>query len=68
MIILGLKTVTATSAGIILISQPIFSLIWDYLFLSRLINSIEIIGIIIVIIAMIICVSSERYEQIKGSN
>ena len=68
MIILGLKTVTATSAGIILISQPIFSLIWDYLFLSRLMNSIEIIGIIVVIIAMIICVSSERYEQIKGSN
>ena len=68
MIILGLKTVTATSAGIILISQPIFSLIWDYLFLSRLMNSTEIIGIIIVIIAMIICVSSERHEQIKGSN
>ena len=68
MIILGLKTVTATSAGIILISQPIFSLIWDYLFLSRLTNTIEIIGIIVVIIAMIICVSSERYEQIKGSN
>ena len=68
MIILGLKTVTATSAGIILISQPIFSLIWDYLFLSRLTNTTEIIGIIIVIIAMIICVSSERYEQIKGSN
>jgi len=68
MIILGLKTVTATSAGIILISQPIFSLIWDYLFLSRLTNTIEIIGIIIVIIAMIICVSSERHEQIKGSN
>ena len=68
MIILGLKTVTATTAGIILISQPIFSLIWDYLFFSRLTNSIEIIGILVVIIAMIICVSSERHEQIKGSN
>ena len=31
MIILGLKTVTAITAGIILISQPIFSLLWDYL-------------------------------------
>jgi len=68
MIILGLKTVTATTAGIILISQPIFSLIWDYLFLSRLTNTIEIIGIMVVIIAMIICVSSERYEQIRGSS
>ncbi len=68
MIILGLKTVTATTAGIILISQPIFSLIWDYLFFSRVTNSIEIIGILVVIIAMIICVYSERHEQIKGSN
>ena len=68
MIILGLKTVTATTAGIMLISQPIFSLIWDYLFLSRITNAIEIIGIMVVIIAMIICVSSERYEQIRGSS
>jgi len=68
MIILGLKTVTATTAGIILISQPIFSLIWEYLIFSRMTNSIEIIGISLVIIAMIICVSSERYENNKGSN
>jgi len=68
MIILGLKTVTATTAGIMLISQPIFSLIWDYLFFSRITTSIEIIGISMVIIAMIICVSAERYEQIRDSN
>ncbi len=68
MIILGLKTVTATTAGIMLISQPIFSLIWDYLFFSRITTSIEIIGISMVIIAMIICVSTERYEQIRDSN
>jgi len=68
MIILGLKTVTATTAGIILISQPIFSLIWEYLIFSRMTNSIEIIGISLVIIAMIICVSSERSENNKGSN
>ena len=68
MIILGLKTVTATIAGIILISQPIFSLFWDYLFFSRHTTSIEIIGIAVVIIAMIICVSSESYDEIRGSN
>ena len=66
MIILGLKTVTAITAGIILISQPIFSLFWDYLFFSRHTTAIEIIGILLVIIAMIICVSSERYEKITG--
>ena len=68
MIILGLKTVTATTAGIILISQPIFSLFWDYLFFYRYSTSIEIIGIAVVIIAMIICVSSESYGEIRGSN
>ncbi len=68
MIILGLRTITATTAGIILISQPIFSLVWEYLIFSRVTNSVEIIGISIVIIAMIICVSSERYEQIRGLN
>ena len=68
MIILGLKTITATTAGIILISQPIFSLVWEYLIFSRATNSIEIIGISIVVIAMITCVSSERSEQIGASN
>ena len=68
MIILGLKTVTATTAGIILISQPIFSLVWEYLIFSRVINSIEIIGISIVVLAMITCVSSERSDQIGDSN
>ena len=68
MIILGLKTVTATTAGIILISQPIFSLFWDYLFFSRITTNIEIIGISLVIIAMIICISSERYTSIRDSN
>ena len=65
MIILGLKTVTATTAGIILISQPIFSLIWEYLIFSRVTNSTEIIGISVVIIAMIVCVSSEKISQNK---
>ena len=68
MIILGLKTVTATTTGIILISQPIFSLTWDYLFFSRVTSNIEIIGIFMVIVAMIICVSAERYEQNRNSN
>ena len=68
MIILGLKTITATTAGIILISQPIFSLVWEYLIFSRVINSIEIIGISIVVLAMITCVSSERSDQIGDSN
>ena len=68
MIILGLKTITATTAGIILISQPIFSLVWEYLIFSRVINSIEIIGISIVVVAMITCVSSERSEKIGDSN
>ena len=65
MIILGLKTVTATTAGIILISQPIFSLIWEYLIFSRVTNSTEIIGISVVIVAMIVCVSSEKILQSK---
>ena len=65
MIILGLKTVTATTAGIILISQPIFSLIWEYLIFSRVTNSREIIGISVVIVAMIVCVSSEKILQNK---
>ena len=65
MIILGLKSVTATTAGIILISQPIFSLIWEYLIFSRVTNSTEIIGISIVIVAMIVCVSSEKNLQSK---
>ena len=65
MIILGLKTITATTAGIILISQPIFSLIWEYLIFSRVTNSTEIIGISVVIIAMIVCVSSEKDLQNK---
>ena len=65
MIILGLKTVTATTAGIILISQPIFSLIWEYLIFSRVTNSREIIGISVVIVAMIVCVSSEKILQSK---
>ena len=68
MIILGLKTITATTAGIILISQPIFSLVWEYLIFSRVINSIEIIGISIVVLAMITCVSSERSDKIGDSN
>ena len=67
MIILGLKTITATTAGIILISQPIFSLIWDYLFFSRATNMIEIIGISVVLIAMIVCITSERYLKNKDS-
>tara|TARA_B100001094_G_scaffold256240_1_gene255378 strand:- start:101 stop:427 length:327 start_codon:yes stop_codon:yes gene_type:complete len=65
MIILGLKAITATTAGIILISQPIFSLIWEYLIFSRVTNSTEIIGISIVIVAMIVCVSSEKVLQSK---
>ena len=65
MIILGLKTITATTAGIILISQPIFSLIWEYLIFSRVTNSTEIIGISIIIVAMIVCVSSEKNLQNK---
>jgi drug/metabolite transporter (DMT)-like permease len=65
MIILGLKTITATTAGIILISQPIFSLIWEYLIFSRVTNSTEIIGISVVIIAMIVCVSSEKNSHNK---
>ena len=65
MIILGLKTITATTAGIILISQPIFSLIWEYLIFSRVTNSTEIIGISVVIVAMIVCVSSEKNSQNK---
>jgi len=65
MIILGLKTITATTAGIILISQPIFSLIWEYLIFSRVTNSTEIIGISVVIVAMIVCVSSEKISQNK---
>ena len=65
MIILGLKTITATTAGIILISQPIFSLICEYLIFSRVTNSREIIGISVVIVAMIVCVSSEKILQSK---
>ena len=60
-----LNVITATTAGIILISQPIFSLIWEYLIFSFVSNSTEIIGISVVIIAMIVCVSSEKNLQNK---
>jgi drug/metabolite transporter (DMT)-like permease len=47
------------SVGIILISQPVFSFLWDVLLFNRIITQMEIFGIMIVFLAMIICIKSE---------
>ena len=47
------------SVGIILISQPVFSFLWDVLLFNRIIAQMEIFGILIVLLAMIICIKSE---------
>ncbi len=58
-IISGLQRISTVSVGIILISQPVFSFLWDVLLFNRIITQMEIFGIMIVFLAMIICIKSE---------
>jgi len=58
-IISGIQKISTVSVGIILISQPVFSFLWDVLLFNRIIAQMEIFGILIVLLAMIICIKSE---------
>ena len=58
-IISGIQKISTVSVGIILISQPVFSFVWDVLLFNRIIAQMEIFGILIVLLAMIICIKSE---------
>ena len=59
-IISGIQKISTVSVGIILISQPVFSFLWDVLLFNRIIAQMEIFGILIVLLAMIICIRSEE--------
>ena len=58
-LISGIQKISTVSVGIILISQPVFSFVWDVLLFNRIIAQMEIFGILIVLLAMIICIKSE---------
>ena len=65
-IISGIQKISTVSVGIILISQPVFSFLWDVLLFNRIIAQMEIYGILIVLLAMIICIKSE--DQIMNQS
>ena len=67
-ILTGLETISAVTTGLILLSQPIFSYLWDVILFEKDILTREYFGIFIILLAMIICISSEKYSENRVSN
>ncbi len=59
----GLQKISAVSAGIILLTQPILSYFWDILIFDKVILPIEYFGIVSVLLAMIITIKSENQKN-----
>ncbi len=59
----GLQKVSAVTAGIILLTQPILSYVWDILIFQKVILPIEYFGIVSVLLAMIITIKSENQNS-----
>ena len=60
LILKGIQQISITTVGIILISQPIFSFVWDIWFFGRVITSIELLGIFFVVSSLVICIKSKN--------
>ncbi len=59
----GLQKISAVSASIILLTQPILSYLWDILMFQKVIHSIEFLGIVSVLLAMIITIKLENQKN-----
>ena len=59
----GLQKITAVSAGIILLTQPMLSYVWEILIFQKIILPIELLGIVSVLLAMMITVRSENQQN-----
>ena len=59
----GLQKVSAVTTGIILLTQPILSYVWDIVIFKKVITPIEYFGIVSVLLAMIITIKSENQKS-----
>ena len=59
----GLQKISAVTAGIILLTQPILSYVWDIIIFKKVILPIEYFGIVSVLLAMIITIKSENQKS-----
>ena len=59
----GLQKISAVNAGIILLTQPILSYVWDFIIFKKVILPIEYFGIVSVLLAMIITIKSENQKS-----
>ncbi len=59
----GLQKLSAVTVGIILLTQPILSYVWDIIIFKKIILPIEYFGIVTVLLAMIITIKSENQKS-----
>ena len=59
----GLQKLSAVTVGIILLTQPILSYVWDIIIFKKIILPIEYFGIVTVLLAMIITIKSENQKN-----
>ena len=59
----GLQKISAVTLGIILLTQPILSYVWDIIIFKKVILPIEYFGIVSVLLAMIITIKSENQKS-----
>ena len=59
----GLQKISAVTAGIILLTQPILSYVWDFILFRKVILPIEYFGIVSILLAMIITIKSENQKS-----
>ena len=59
----GLQKISAVTAGLILLTQPILSYLWDIIIFKKVIAPIEYFGIVSVLLAMIITIKSENQKS-----
>ena len=59
----GQQKISAVTAGIILLTQPILSYVWDFIIFKKVILPIEYFGIVSVLLAMIITIKSENQKS-----
>jgi drug/metabolite transporter (DMT)-like permease len=59
----GLQKISAVTVGIILLTQPILSYVWDVIIFKKIILPIEYFGIVSVLLAMIITIKSENQKS-----
>jgi drug/metabolite transporter (DMT)-like permease len=53
LILRGMKTTSATSAGLVLVAQPVLAMVWDSLFFARPFGLRELLGGTLTLIAII---------------